>query len=179
MDATLAAESAGFASRHGTHLLTVVVPSLAMAVFALGAELRVRLRGRTDRIVVPRSAATAAAVFSLLATAVHVAVAPEHFHEAVAFGVFFTVTSICQLAWAALMLGRLRRSVVVAGALGNAAIVVLWLYTRLVGVPVGPEAGETEAFGSLDVLSSAAEIGIVALTVWMLVRIRRYRVAAA
>ena len=47
------------------------------------------------------------------------------------------------------------------GIAGNLAIVVLYLLTRTVGIPFfGPEAGEVEGFGFVDVCATASEVGI-------------------
>ena len=54
------------------------------------------------------------------------------------------------------------RIVVAAVALGNAATICLWLSTRLIEIPLGPNAGATEAFGVLDVTASVFEFVVVA-----------------
>jgi hypothetical protein len=47
------------------------------------------------------------------------------------------------------------------GIAGNLAIVVLYLLTRTVGIPFfGPEPGEVEGFGFVDVCATASELGI-------------------
>jgi hypothetical protein len=62
-----------------------------------------------------------------------------------------------------LLLARPSRVLLAAGALGNAAIVVLWLVTRTIGIPLGPAAGSVESVGGLDILASGFEIvGLVA-----------------
>ena len=53
------------------------------------------------------------------------------------------------------------RIVLLMGIAGNLAIVVLYLLTRTVGIPFfGPEAGEVEGFGFVDVCATASELGI-------------------
>ena len=53
------------------------------------------------------------------------------------------------------------RIVLLLGIGGNLAIVVLYLLTRTVGIPFfGPEAGEVEGFGFVDVCATASEVGI-------------------
>jgi hypothetical protein len=53
------------------------------------------------------------------------------------------------------------RIVLLGGIAGNLAIVVLYLLTRTVGIPLfGPEAGEVEGFGFVDVCATASEVGI-------------------
>ena len=53
-------------------------------------------------------------------------------------------------------------TILALGALGNLAVVVIWIYTRTVGLPLGPDAGETEAVGAPDALSSAFELVLAA-----------------
>jgi len=62
--------------------------------------------------------------------------------------------------------------------MGNAAVVGLWLFTRVAGVPLGPDAGSTESFGALDVLASTFESVVVAACAHAL-RPRRVRTAVA
>ena len=59
-------------------------------------------------------------------------------------------------------------------ATGSAAVVVLWAYSRLVGVPIGPDGGGTESLGVLDGLATAAELVslVAALCLWSRDRLR-------
>jgi hypothetical protein len=163
-----------FLSAHSIHLLSVALPAAALAVFAAGADLRSHAR---TRVRIPfrasRPLTVAAAGCGVVATAVHIDVAPEHFHEAMAFGVFFVVTAACQLGWSALMLTRPRAWVTLAGAVGNTAVVALWLYTRAIAVPIGPDAGRPEAIGALDIVATLAETSVVVLAMWIIVDARR------
>ena len=45
-----------------------------------------------------------------------------------------------------------------AALIGSVLVVVLWLETRMLGVPLGPGRGETEPVGVLDVLATGAEL---------------------
>lgn len=167
--------AAGGISAHRAHLLVVGVPTLAMVAIALAADVRSHLnrRGQHRRLVGNRTLVAAAAACSLLAMAIHVSVAPEHFHEDVLFGVFFTITAACQLGWAVLAFVQPRRHWMLAGCLGNAAIVALWAYTRFVSLPLGPSAGSREDIGTRDVLATCAELLLVVTTAWALGRSRR------
>ena len=55
-----------------------------------------------------------------------------------------------------------------AGILGNAAIVVLWVITRTIGIPLGPMAGEIESIGVLDTTSKIAELATIICLVVLL-----------
>jgi hypothetical protein len=49
-----------------------------------------------------------------------------------------------------------------AGAVGNALVIVVWILSRTVGLPWGPEAGQAEPVGFVDALSTAYEALLVA-----------------
>jgi hypothetical protein len=103
----------------------------------------------------------AAAALSLLAGLVHLWVTPEHFEEWWGYGAFFVVAAAAQLLYAPTVLIWPSRTVLLGGIAGNLAIVALYLLTRTAGIPLfGPEAGEVEGFGFLDVCATASEAGI-------------------
>jgi hypothetical protein len=102
-----------------------------------------------------------AAVSAAGAGAVHVTVIPEHFHETAVYGVFFIITAAVQFLLAAALYLRPSYRLLAAGAAGNACLIALWLTSRLVGIPLGPEAGSVEAFGPLDILASSFELAFV------------------
>lgn len=105
-----------------------------------------------------------AALLSLVAAFIHVLVTPEHFAEWWGYGSFFLATVIAQTMFAPVVLQWPRRSILIAGIAGNAAIAVMWVVSRFIGIPFfGPGAGEVEPVGSLDVICTAAEIALIAL----------------
>jgi len=66
-----------------------------------------------------------------------------------------------QILYGPLVLLWPTRIVLLGGIAGNHAIVVLYLLRRTVGIPFfGPEAGEVERFGFVDVCATASELGI-------------------
>jgi hypothetical protein len=98
---------------------------------------------------------------------IHLAVCPEHFRETVLFGAFFAVAAVAQLVWA----DRILRAdasdrLLVWGALGNAAVLVLWVVSRTTGLPIGPDAGVAEGVGPLDTLAGVLEVAIVLAGLW-------------
>jgi hypothetical protein len=112
-----------------------------------------------------------AALGSVCAALVHTAVMPDHFRESIWYGGFFVVAAVSQLAFAAIIVVRPSPRLLQAGTIGSAVIIGLWLVTRLIGVPIGPDNGATEEFGVLDVAATVAEgmvviAGIMALRVW-------------
>lgn len=109
-----------------------------------------------------------AALLSLGAAGVHFAVAAEHFDEYWLYGWFFVVAAWLQALWAPAITSRRSRTLLFAGVGLNCVLVAIWLWTRLIAVPVGPLAGDAEAFGRPDALASALEAGAVLATVAML-----------
>lgn len=85
-----------------------------------------------------------AVVSCMAAAGVHAAVGPAHFRERTVLGLFFVVATTTQIVWALLVVARPSdRRVLLAGVLGNTALVALWAATRTVGLPgilPGPEA---------------------------------------
>lgn len=149
---------------------TVVAAGVVVVVFLLAPARRTpdrwapqRARGRVGSGRAssrPGAPILAAAMCSLLAAGVHAAVGPEHFREGLALGLFFVLAALAQVLWAAAVLRFPSREVLLAGAVGNGAIVVLWIVTRTLGLPFGLLPGPEEV-GPLDILASAAELGVV------------------
>lgn len=102
-----------------------------------------------------------AAAASATAAAVHLRVLPDHAAESAWYGAFFALAAVAQLGGAALLIrSAVSRRFVALCAAGNAAVIGLWLLTRLWSVPLGPGAGTVEPFGALDILASTLE-GVV------------------
>ena len=112
----------------------------------------------------------AAATLSLLAGLLHLWVTPEHFEEWWGYGAFFVVAAAAQILYVPIVLLWPTRIVLLGDIAGNLAIVMLYLLTRTVGIPLfGPEAGGVERFGFVDVCATASEMGIaVALSAALL-----------
>ncbi len=103
----------------------------------------------------------AAAALSLLAALIHLWVTPEHFEEWWGYGAFFLVAAAAQILYVPLVLLLPTRIVLLAGIAGNLAIVVLYLLTRTVGIPLfGPGAGEVEGVSFIDLCATTSEVGI-------------------
>lgn len=101
------------------------------------------------------------AVLSAGAAGIHFAVIQSHFEEYWLFGVFFAVVAWLQAAWAILVVARPSRTVLVAGALVNVAVVAIWVASRTVGIPLGPDSGAAEAATLPDITATAFEIVLV------------------
>jgi hypothetical protein len=101
------------------------------------------------------------ALLSAGAGIMHLAVLGPHLREFWLFGVFFAA-ALAQLGWALLVMLRPSGRVWLAGAVGNALVIVVWILSRTVGLPVGAEAGHAEPVGFADALSTAYEALLVA-----------------
>jgi hypothetical protein len=117
-----------------------------------------------------------AALLEVGAAIIHAAEIAPHLEQYWLFGTFFAVTAVLQAAWAALIYrDPLNRRLLVAGAVGNAALVAVWAISRTVGVPVGPGSWTPEAVGVLDVLCKLDELGCVVLVAMVLGAVRETR----
>jgi hypothetical protein len=98
---------------------------------------------------------------------------PEHFQEWWGYGMFFLVAGVVQVVYVPLLVRWPNQTVLLLGIAGNSAIVLLYLFTRVLGIPFfGPEAGEVEGVGIIDVCATASEAAIVValgvLVLWRL-----------
>lgn len=100
------------------------------------------------------------ALLSTGAAVIHFAVLGEHWREWWGYGLIFGVAAWLQLAWAAAVVARPSRKLVVAGAVGNLAIAAMWVMTRTSGVPLGPEAGEAESTTLIDAVATGFEVAL-------------------
>lgn len=110
----------------------------------------------------PTSLCVAVASTSLAAGAIHFAAIGDHFQEAVILGLFFAAMACSQTAWAAWILLTCGRPLLIAGAIGNLAIVAVWVASRTIGVPVGPHPWTPEPVGVADAVATLLELVIVA-----------------
>lgn len=89
---------------------------------------------------------------------IHAAVVPEHLTEWAGAGMFFVVLAAVELAVAAVLLARPQSGVLLAAAVVSIGPLVLWLYSRTVGLPFGPGAGVPEPVGLADFTACALEV---------------------
>jgi hypothetical protein len=167
-----------FSSGHLVHTLLFGLPTLAILIAAVVERFRPNKDRSSGPVSYPRTPAIwLLAAFSVAAGAVHASVISYHFHEYALFGWFFVVAAVAQLGSAALVLRRPSPTLVLAAFLGNAMVVLLWLDTRLIGLPVGPEFGSKEEIGALDVFATVDEVLIVAVAAYALLQMRARREA--
>jgi hypothetical protein len=103
----------------------------------------------------------ALASLSAAAAAIHFAVVFEHFNDDTLYGVFFLVLSWAQLIWPAVLLWRPSRLWLWLGMAGNAAVLAVYIASRTVGLPFGPDLHHPEPVGALDVMSCVLEFALI------------------
>ncbi len=123
-----------------------------------------------ERPAVVADAVKIVAWLSLAAGVIHAVAMIDHFSHWWLYGLFFMVLTYGQVLWGA---GLLRKPATDRNlrfaAYANLAIVAVWIYSRSIGVPIGPEAGSPEPVGVMDV---AAALDEIALAVYVAVIVR-------
>lgn len=115
------------------------------------------------------------AAASLGAAAIHFAVIVPHINEYTAFGVFFLVVAWFQAAWAVLVAKTDDRRLLLVGVVANAVVVLVWIWSRTAGLPIGPEPGVAEEVGAPDAISTMLEAVIIVWTTLLLTPVYRSR----
>jgi hypothetical protein len=110
-----------------------------------------------------------AAAFSLLAAVIHLWVMPEHNAEWWGYGLFFLLAAGAQVLFALAIVRNPTIPLLRLGIAGNLAIIALWSVTRTIGIPFfGPNAGEVEGIGQIDLASKIIEALLVFLLLLLL-----------
>jgi hypothetical protein len=137
-------------------------------------DLRERLDDR-------RFARLTAALASVGAAVVHLAVLPGHLAEWWPAGAFFGAVAAFQLGWPVLAALRPTRWLLASGVLVNAGSIALWTVSRTAGVPAGPEAGIAEPITRVGALTEVLEVIVCVSALWWLYRssARSFRSAPA
>jgi hypothetical protein len=142
----------------------------------------------------------AMAALSAGAAAIHFAVMFEHFSEYSLYGVFFLVLAWAQLVWPVVLIAlpfltwaraaarpgrfpagwprsgltplaaRRMAAWLWLGVIGNAGVLVVYFASRSIGLPLGPDTKEVEAWGGLDLVCAAEEVLLVLIAVAVLAR---------
>jgi hypothetical protein len=101
------------------------------------------------------------ALLSLGAAGIHLAVMGDHFGETWYHGSFFAAVAWLQVAWAVAIVVKPSRRLLLAGIIGNLVVAEVWLVSRTIGIPIGPNSGEAESIAFADVLATIFEFLIV------------------
>lgn len=110
---------------------------------------------------------------SVGAASIHFAVIGAHFEEYPPYGVAFVALAWFQVGWAVAYLQAPRRRLAIAAIAVNAGALAVWLASRTVGLPIGPEDGHVEAIGPLDIAAVLMELALIAVLAWDLGAIGR------
>lgn len=101
----------------------------------------------------------------LAAAVLHLLAVPGHAQVWVGYAAFFVLTALAQGVYSVL-LPRLahQRWFLAAGLTSTAALLALWIQSRLWHAPVGPHRLHAEEFGVLDVTVAVVEVlSVIAL----------------
>jgi hypothetical protein len=110
----------------------------------------------------------AAAGLSLAAGLFHSLVISEHLAEWWGYGSFFVIISLAQVLYPIALDRWPRRCLFLLGIVGNPVSLLLWLVSRILGIPfVGPDAGQVEAVGPLELLVKFLELDLISVLVWL------------
>ena len=108
------------------------------------------------------------AAASLGASVIHLAVAPEHIVELGALGWGFVLAGVLQAAQALLAFRRPTVALASWIILLDAALLGVWVWSRALGLPIGPNAWQAEAAGRPDLVALVLEASILILLVaWL------------
>jgi hypothetical protein len=143
-------------THHLPHLVMMLAP---MAVFA--GILGVQWRLSADELLPPGLWVMVGA--AVVAGTVHGAMTAHHAHEAALLGWAMAAMCLAQLTWAVWLLFSPTVRLVEVGVVGNLAIVVLWAWTRLVGIPFGVAGGLRQRIGPWDLTCTSLEVTAVLL----------------
>lgn len=116
------------------------------------------------------------AALSGAAGVIHFTMIPAHAASNVE-PILFAIAGWFQVGVAAAILARRgSRALYAVTALGTAAILATWVWSRTVGLPFGVHANEAEDVGVIDALTAALEVGVVVVSIRLLLGDARQRV---
>ena len=135
-----------------------------------GAPLGESTSDHHDRPVPIADAVKVVAWLSLAAGAIHAVAMVDHFSHWWAYGLFFLALTYGQVLWGvAVLRKRAPDRILILGAQANLAICAVWLVSRTIGVPIGPEAPGPEPVGIMDVAATMDQV-VLAAYVALIVR---------
>jgi hypothetical protein len=119
---------------------------------------------RPGALTAPGLAAVTAAGLSLAAAWIHFSYTASHWRDWWAYGAFFLGMAIFQaLSVPAIVRWPRNTWVALTTIAGNLGIVGMYVYSRTVGIPMGPHEGVVEKAGAVDLGCTAGEIVLVGI----------------
>ena len=119
---------------------------------------------REGRSGIDPSAIAALAILSTGAGFLHAAIIHGHEGHGMAPEVF-ALLAVAQIAWAGFVLARPSRRLLLAGAVGNLAVVIGYVLTRTSGIGFIDGFQQKEVVGRTDGITTALEVAIVGAAV--------------
>ena len=150
--------SSASSAAHGTPNVLAFLAFVGLPALLLFAALRFR---RRDVVT------SAVCMFSASAAQLHALATIEHLQEHPAFGAFFMVVTLLQIAWIVPVIWRPSTATLAAGVALNLVVLAVWAASRTIGLLVGPHPWTAEPVGLLDLASVAYEAAIVAGCLWL------------
>lgn len=127
--------------------------------------------------LVDRSIVRIVAGLAIGAAAIHLAATPHHYTELGDLGAGFLAAGVFQAGWARAVLTASSPRTAWIGVIGNIGIVLAWIVSRSIGLPIGARPWTPEAIGLPDGAATIFELLIVAGLTVRLVGIDRALVA--
>ena len=109
----------------------------------------------------------AAAVLSVTAGVIHLVVTPEHAQEVAAWGLFFALVGMIQLANGMGLLLWTKRWLYGATAVFNIVLVAIYILFRFVPPPLAPD-GNPETFEVVGLFTAFVETAVVVSSVYLM-----------
>jgi hypothetical protein len=100
---------------------------------------------------------------SIVAGGIHAIVVPQHLAETPLYGVLFATLAAFQIGWGPVVYSRPSARAFRAGAAVSIAVIGVWIASRTIGTPLGPEPWAAEPIGPLDLAATACEALIAGL----------------
>ena len=110
------------------------------------------------------------ASLSLAAGAVHLAMSPIHAPSSSAEAIGFAVVGWAQIVLAIALLVRPSREVLVGTIVLNTGVIIAYIISRTVGLPVGTNPGVADPVEAIDLMTTIFEAGLVACAAFLLAR---------
>jgi hypothetical protein len=111
---------------------------------------------------------------SVAAGAIHAVAMVDHFDHHWLYGAFFLVVTYAQILWAIWIYRHPDdRRALVAGVAGNLAIVAVWVASRTVGMPVGPDVWKPENIGAMDIMATLDQLVLAGVIVAVVAPVTR------
>jgi hypothetical protein len=102
-----------------------------------------------------------AAGLALAAGLLHFEVAPHHFAEGLAFGLFMVAAGTAQVALGLLLLWRPSRALVRGLRLVTLLLLGLYAAGHTTGIPLGPQPWQPEHVHPIDLVSKGTEVALL------------------